>query len=373
MSDAKYFSKDYDEARSRFRSFQLIDGLTDSYQVPSERDQDLTVDYLEAPATRVNRTLLVLTSGVHGSEAFTGSAIQTMFLTELMQKFPRETTGLLMVHALNPYGFKYNRRATENNVNLNRNFAATADLFQTANKGYDRIAALIDRERKASAPKAAFLDALAYVVRCLTVEGFTGDSLNRAMAHGQFRYPKGLEYGGKTWEPQTKFFIEKLKKTMAPYENVIIFDLHTGLGDRYELHLIPVDEPESRHPELMNQILKPDLERDLYKITDPDAKGFYETAGDLNSLPPKIARSGQKTLTLTFEFGTLGNSTLAKIHSLARVLNENRGFHYGYRNRSAEEKSKAQYLELFAPSEKKWRENAISRAREVLARVLSRL
>ncbi len=33
-----------------------------------------------------------------------------------------QNTGALLIHALNPYGFAWTRRVTEDNVDLNRNF-----------------------------------------------------------------------------------------------------------------------------------------------------------------------------------------------------------------------------------------------------------
>ena len=58
-----------------------------------------------------------------GVEGFAGSAIQIQFLKERIggPELPR-SFGVLLIHALNPYGFAHLRRANECNVDLNRNF-----------------------------------------------------------------------------------------------------------------------------------------------------------------------------------------------------------------------------------------------------------
>jgi predicted deacylase len=379
MSDLRYFPEDYTDARKRFH--EAAENLTqadgafsmESFQVPSRRDQGLFVDYLLMPAKRTPETLLVLVSGVHGMEAFTGSALQQMFLRELLGDVPRDRVGVLIVHCLNPFGFKYLRRSTENNVNLNRNFGPTPESFRIPNPGYQRLADLLTPRAPAPQPVLAYASMLKFVATAMGPRKFSGAELNQSLAQGQFEYPHGLEFGGKTWEPQTAHFIQFLKDAAKPYRNLVMFDLHTGLGDRYQLHLIPVELPESRDPELVGRLFDIESEKHLYAYTTSDAKGFYRTHGDLNSLPPSLVTGEQKTLTLTFEFGTLGNGPLAKLQTLTRILLENQGFHQGYVSEKAKRQAQDEYRELFFPSEAKWRTNAVERTRETLHRVLGRI
>src|SRR5205085_1802617 len=64
---------------------------------------------------------LVLVSGTHGVEGFLGSACQTGWLRGDAFRVPNDTA-VILVHALNPYGFAWCRRVTHENVDLNRNF-----------------------------------------------------------------------------------------------------------------------------------------------------------------------------------------------------------------------------------------------------------
>ena len=137
----EYWAATYEDARAGFRAAagRVAAGWTGAEQktfaVPSAHGEDLTVDSLYLPAQGEKRQLVVLVSGVHGMEGFAGSAIQRMFLAELAGKVDRQTTGYLLVHSMNPYGMKHGRRATEANVNLNRNCSTKPELYQTANAG----------------------------------------------------------------------------------------------------------------------------------------------------------------------------------------------------------------------------------------------
>lgn len=62
---------------------------------------------------------------MHGPESYAGSAIQSHILSHFLQKnegFNESTQPtIVFIHALNPYGFATNRRANEDNIDINRN------------------------------------------------------------------------------------------------------------------------------------------------------------------------------------------------------------------------------------------------------------
>jgi hypothetical protein len=88
----------------------------------------LFVDGLYIPAQVSPKRLLLISSGVHGVEGPTGSAVMRLFMAEFTNPDALAETGMLFLHALNPYGFATGRRFTENNVDLNRN-ASTSDAL----------------------------------------------------------------------------------------------------------------------------------------------------------------------------------------------------------------------------------------------------
>ena len=81
IPEVTYYSSNFEEARSRFReaatnlSRSVSKAVVWHFEVPSQKDKDLTVDYLFLPAQEKAERLLVITSGVHGMEAFAGSAV----------------------------------------------------------------------------------------------------------------------------------------------------------------------------------------------------------------------------------------------------------------------------------------------------------
>jgi len=87
--------------------------------------------------------MLVLISGTHGIEGFAGSACQAGILHAGIELPP--DTGLLLVHAINPYGFAWGRRVNEDNVDLNRNFVSHGGSYP-ANPIYDELAMPCVRE-----------------------------------------------------------------------------------------------------------------------------------------------------------------------------------------------------------------------------------
>src|SRR5690606_4724021 len=96
-------------------------------------EADLTVSIAEFPAKRPER-VYVVSCGIHGVEGYAGSAIIRALLESVLPQLNAEDTGLLVVHALNPYGFHHFVRVNRNNVDLNRNCAAPGDsLFATSN------------------------------------------------------------------------------------------------------------------------------------------------------------------------------------------------------------------------------------------------
>src|SRR5660397_29969 len=127
LSMQQYFQDSYVESRKAFRIQAIkLDVEIDSVQlfsrkVSSKIDNDLTIDFCYVPAQKESKKLLILTSGTHGVEGYVGSAVQQMFMNEVLTVDMLDDIGILFVHGINPFGFKYTRRVTENNIDFNRN------------------------------------------------------------------------------------------------------------------------------------------------------------------------------------------------------------------------------------------------------------
>ena len=116
------FSETYFEAREKFRQGARVAGAA-LHTLPVMPGDDFTIDIAILEGSGPG--LVVHTSGVHGVEGFTGSAIQIAALDALIAQKRGEielvAPTIVLVHAVNPYGMVFKRRPNEHNVDLNRN------------------------------------------------------------------------------------------------------------------------------------------------------------------------------------------------------------------------------------------------------------
>jgi len=226
MNAADNFSATYDEARTKFRDAAIAAGArleALSHPERGRNDEVLSTDvaWIGPPdAARV----LVMISGTHGVEGFCGSGAQVDWLSRGEAARLPATFAVLMIHAINPYGFSWLRRVTHENVDLNRNWVDFAGPLP-ANPGYDAIA-------EAVVPDSWSPEAQADSARVLG--GYIGEhgpeAFQKAVSGGQYRHPGGIFYGGlaPTWSRQTQTAI--FTEYLAQADRVGVIDYHTGLG-----------------------------------------------------------------------------------------------------------------------------------------------
>ncbi|MER9331430.1 DUF2817 domain-containing protein [Mesorhizobium sp. M0488] len=217
------FSDSYQEARSKFIS-AAPNSKQYKYDHFGPSGDDLYTDVAYFGPANASR-MLVLVSGTHGVEGYTGSAAQLLFLTHKFQEMLPPSTAVLMIHALGAYGFAWDRRFTAEHVDLNRNFVDFSKPLPE-NHEYERLADLFipsDLEEETLNRAEAALK---------TAHERMGDlNFRMALAGGQYTRPGGLFYGGRkpTEERRT---LERIAAdfNVKEREKVIIVDYHTGLG-----------------------------------------------------------------------------------------------------------------------------------------------
>ena len=104
--------------------------------------EDLTID-IAWFGTDAPRRAFIHSSGIHGVEAFAGSAIQARWLDEGVREPPGDAA-IVLVHVLNPYGMAWFRRANERNVDLNRNVLDSDEAYISAPDGYGDLDAFLN-------------------------------------------------------------------------------------------------------------------------------------------------------------------------------------------------------------------------------------
>jgi hypothetical protein len=369
-SNLEYFNETYEECRQIFRD--EAQNLTIQYElaelfsisVPSKIDDDLTVDILYLPPIQNTDKLLVLSSGVHGVEGYSGSAVQQMFMNELITSDVLSKMGVLIIHGVNPYGFKYLRRVTENNVDLNRGSEIDRALFKKENEGYSALIGLINPKGEASTNS---IDNQFFYLKSISKIIETSMSVTRqAIVQGQYEFPDGLFFGGQDFEPQIDSLRVILPGYFALYNTILEIDLHAAFGTRNRLHLLPnmIDDPEiikKTEAVFAGQQIEWGNTDDFYTISGGFADAF------LRKLCPDALY-----LSMVFEWGTFDTQkTFGSIKSLQTMVNENRGAHFGYKNEAQEQKIKKAARELDYPSSDAWRSNVMETGRETLSLILN--
>ena len=215
----------YDESRRRFlRACADAGAEVTSFVHPDVGlvGEPLAIDVASLGADDASAVLL-LVSGTHGVEGFTGSALQHRWLDAFAEERP-EGVRVVLLHAFNPHGFSWVRRVNEDNVDLNRNFIDW-DEPPPANEDYGGIAHLLVPDAwDEDTQQSTTLALLAYA------EEVGLARLQEVVSGGQYSHPTGVFYGGAGPVWSHRWLVEHLAEVVGEATRVGIVDLHTGLG-----------------------------------------------------------------------------------------------------------------------------------------------
>ena len=354
------FLTSYDDIRVHLQ--EKMEGLradgvsveASSYAV--DASDDLYIDTFYLPSRQERTNLIVLTTGVHGMEGYIGSVMLDVFFEEIYPQLNTETTGILVVANVNPYGMKYMRRYNENNVDLNRNFIMDWETFDLAgNTEYPKVESFLGPTGKignALWHEVSFYASLAK--EALTVGA---DTVSDALLTGQYEYPQGVYYGGNGDEISTAYLKGVFRQCLeGEYENIVHIDIHSGYGPRYNMVIF------NSVYETMNEAeTKAAFGYDY--VLSYDSDGFYATTGDTTDYFYRLAESmsSEKGLFSTcFEFGTIGDEFLDTILSLKYTVDENQNHWYPTDNETTAQVIHENYMELYYPTETAWREKTVA-------------
>lgn len=348
------FLTNYDDVRSHLQ--QLSEGLdAQSYSHPIDESDGLYIDTYYFPSTGEQTNLILLTTGVHGMEGYIGSAMLDVFFANIYPDINRDTTGILVVANVNPYGMKYMRRYNENNVDLNRNFILDWDSFDLAtNQDYPKVDTFLG-------PTGAIGNAFWHEANFYLNLGYNAitqgaSTVSDALLGGQYEYPQGVYYGGNGDEASTAYLKSVFTQCLeGDYQNIVHIDIHSGYGPRYNMVIFnsvfeTMTEAESKQAFGYDYVIA------------HDSESFYATTGDTTDYFYRLAESmhSEKGLFSTcFEFGTIGDSFFESILSLKYTVDENRNHWYPTDNKISAEIVRQNYMELFYPTETKWREKTV--------------
>ena len=351
---AASFRTDYESTRTRLRELSAQLG-TELHSYSVDEADGLYIDSFYLPAEENQTNLIVLTTGVHGMEGYIGSVMLDVFFAEVYPGLNTDTTGVLVVANINPYGMKHYRRYNENNVDLNRNFILDWSSFDLAsNQEYPKV-------EKFLAPTGTIGNALWHEAGFYLSLGKTAitdgaGTISDALLTGQYEYPQGVYYGGTGDEVSTVFLKDVFSRCLdSRYENIIHIDIHSGYGPRYNMVIFnsvfeTMTEAESQATFGYDYIIA------------HDSESFYATTGDTTDFFYRLAQQKQAEADLfstCFEFGTIGDAFFDTILSLKYTVDENRNHWYPTDNATSAEIVRQNYMELYYPTETAWREKTI--------------
>lgn len=129
------FSTSYPEARRKFIEATQVAGarlFTYGRDDLTGKDGEYLACDVAVLGNEAADTAAIVISGTHGAEGYCGAAILCQSLVAQVTRTIPDGVRVVLVHAINPWAFSHKTRATENNVDLNRNFLS-ADGFGRAN------------------------------------------------------------------------------------------------------------------------------------------------------------------------------------------------------------------------------------------------
>jgi hypothetical protein len=350
---ARYFPESYRDGRTAFLAAAGDRGLSTITRVhPSRLGRDGKPLFLDTVALgpRGTETALLVISGMHGVEGYFGSGVLTTALRE--NWFAGCSGRIVLLHALNPFGFSFDRRTDENNVDVNRNFID--HTHPPDNCDYAALAKAIALSDLSYETMAASDAALAgYAERSGPAQ------LQAALALGQYTHEAGLCYGGHALCWSATAIFDVLKEELKGARRLIVLDLHTGLGD-FATGQIVCDDPIASSAFARAKAIWPHVTASASgEAVAPPAYG----------LPgPALAARVNEVTFATLEIGTLPLpdvfSALRKDLWLHCVAGE---YH------SAAAAIAAEMRAAFFPADPSWREAAMQTARAATAAALPAL
>jgi predicted deacylase len=341
------FGGSYGLTRERFEAAAKAAGATlHRYR---HDDPELSCDVAVLGSASAPRRLAMI-AGTHGAEGFAGSAVMVDWLRR--GKRPDGLT-VVLVHAINPWGFANISRCTENNVDLNRNFVDhSAELPE--NRGYTNLHDALCPARWDDATR------LAIHASCDAYGAKHGrHALIDAIMRGQYSHEDGLNYGGQSPEWSNRTMRAITVDHLRGAEALMLIDWHTGLGAYGAASVMCLDPPAHPAYEKARTIFGAEIDA-VQKLFEGEEPPQY-TGLLLNAV--RAEARAETTVACTVEFGTRPLDAMLDGLLVDRWLRL-----AAPADAPGLAALKAEVRDAFCPQDPVWREAAISAGKELIAR-----
>lgn len=284
------FADSYALARARFQKVAEAGGWAlKSYPLAGFEKDGLAADVAYG-GNDSPRKLLVIVSGIHGVELMAGSGCQVNLMkSDVLTGLPDEF-GVMLVHAINPWGAAHLRRANEHNVDVCRN-GPDFNGELPENQGYAALDTLLRQP-----------DNDQLLLRLRGQMDATGPAaVVGALMAGQYTHPSGFNFGGNAPSWSISLLESLIRKHSRNTEHSAVIELHSGLGD-YAAGMVVCMQ---RDPALARarrwfggNVVSP------FADQNPNASGpLHRPVGHTSAAFERAAVSGEVTA-ITVEFGT---------------------------------------------------------------------
>ncbi len=362
-SYASCFATSYSDARRRFREAAArVGAAITSYPLPigggGGGEDELAIDV--ATLGPESAPTIVTSSGVHGVEGFMGSAAQCAFLKRLDLPDSRLDVRHVLIHAVNPFGFARLRRFNEDNVDLNRNFLFGDQTYRGVSEGYARLNRFLNPESPPSRIEFFRVKAAWNLWR------YGRQTLKQSIAGGQYEFPRGVFYGGKTPCASTRIVQENCAAWLGTSEPVVHIDFHTGLGRFGTYKLLLIDDVNASSFAWYARTFGADC---VEPLDAPEATA-YRVSGMLGAWMQDHFAS-RKYRFVAAEFGTYD-----AVRVLSALRAENRAYHHGEEGREEDvacNPARAELLECFCPADPTWRKQVVAASLRIIDQAIAAL
>jgi hypothetical protein len=351
---ARCFAPDYTSARGEFNhwaSIRCCERRCCLIGQTGPQDDPLGIDFARAGDEHAH-SVVVVSSGLHGVEGYFGAAVQLALLRDenVLRDLPRGVA-LVLIHALNPWGFAWIRRANEENVDLNRNFLLPGQPYEGSPEHYAALDPLLNPQE----PPRRFDSFRVWATLAILRHGMP--NLKQAIAGGQYAFPRGLFYGGQGPSMTQRILGEVLPRFLGGAERIVHFDFHTGLGRWATYHLL-VDL--GLDPRLFEWSRAHFGAKVVH--SDPRKSIAYQARGDFAPWC-RAAFPDRFYDLLCAEFGTY-----PPLHVLGALRAENQAHFWAQPHRPITRWAKQQLLEAFVPASPFWRAKTVAQALDLIRR-----
>lgn len=354
MSEEDCFSTSYTEARVRFREAAVESGAQlASYPVLASSHEDLSID-VAVLGNRSSESAVVISSGCHGVEGFFGSAVQLSCLKNLLHQRTTLNHRLVLVHAINPYGFQTLRRCNEDNVDLNRNFLVDPERYEGAPSGYVELEPFLNPKTEPSSLDLFLLRAIGTVLR----RGMP--AVKDSVARGQYEFPRGIFFGGNEACQSTRILRQHFESWIGSAGDVVHIDLHSGLGasGRYKMLLI-----DKKGTEIFQWF------SNLFGQTNVEPPDKPDVAYSIKGIVGDGIRHVIPSRRYRFAVAEFGTYNLIRV--LGSIRRENQAHFYSAPGSPVFQNAKAELLECFCPASPKWRSLVVAGGMEIISTILA--